>query len=153
MKKLLTGLLRGASIFSLAGCGNKTISYDGYLIDQHCAEMKKGEEETLKCLKMEKCESSGYGIAIDAGNEEEKFIKFNEEGHEKAKEFIVNDINKYFFNYMEEINSYFYNKLKEETFSKENTIFWDEVKSRWGKGCGYRNDIIDFYENNLEDNY
>lgn len=88
MKKLLTGLLIGASIFSLAGCGNKTISYDGYLIDQHCAEMKKGEEETVKCLKMEKCESSGYGIAIDEGNEKEKFIKFNEEGHEKAKEFI-----------------------------------------------------------------
>ena len=69
---------------------------------------------------------------------------------EKAKEFIVNDINKYFFNYMEEINSYFYNKLKKETFSKENTIFWDEVKSRWGKGPGYRNDIIDLYENNIK---
>ena len=69
---------------------------------------------------------------------------------EKAKEFIVNDINKYLFNYMEEINSYFYNKLKKETFSKENTIFWDEVKSRWGKGPGYRNDIIDLYENNIK---
>lgn len=88
MKRVLLGVLLGVSILSMVGCGNKSVSYEGYLIDQHCAEMKKGEEETLKCLKMEKCESSGYGIAVDTGNEEEKFIKFNEEGHEKAKEFI-----------------------------------------------------------------
>lgn len=70
---------------------------------------------------------------------------------EKEKEFIVKDINKYFFNYMEEINNYFYNKLKEETFSRENDVFWEKVKSRWGKGCGYRIDIINFYENNIKD--
>ena len=70
---------------------------------------------------------------------------------EKAKEFITTDINKYFFNYMEEINNYFYNKLKEETFSKENAIFWDEVKSRWGKGCGYRKDVVNLYEKNIQD--
>ena len=70
---------------------------------------------------------------------------------EKAKEFIVNDINKYFFNYMEEINNYFYNKLNEETFSRENDAFWDEVKSRWGKGCGYRKDVVNLYEKNIQD--
>ncbi|MGN0145250.1 MAG: hypothetical protein ACI398_09710 [Clostridium sp.] len=104
MKRLLLVVLLGVSILSLTGCENKEVSnevsdnaskdsskevsYEGYLIDKHCAEMKKGEEETLKCIKMDKCESSGYGIAVDIGNEEEKFIKFDKEGHEKAKEFI-----------------------------------------------------------------
>ena len=71
---------------------------------------------------------------------------------EKAKEFITKDINKYFFNYMEEINNYFYNKLKEDTFSKENSEFWDEVKARWGKGSGYRKDVVNLYEKNIQDN-
>lgn len=70
---------------------------------------------------------------------------------EKAKEFVTKDINKYFFNYMEEINNYFYNKLKEETFSKENLEFWDEVRSRWGKGSGYRKDVVNLYEKNIQD--
>lgn len=70
---------------------------------------------------------------------------------EKAKEFLTKDINKYFFNYMEEINNYFYNKLKEDTFSRENLEFWDTVKSRWGKGSGYRKDIVNFYEENIKD--
>lgn len=70
---------------------------------------------------------------------------------EKAKEFVTKDINKYFFNYMVEINNYFYNKLKEDTFSKENSEFWDEVKSRWGKGSGYRKDVVNLYEKNIQD--
>ena len=52
---------------------------------------------------------------------------------------------------MEEINNYFYNKLNEETFSRENDAFWDEVKSRWGKGCGYRKDVVNLYEKNIQD--
>ena len=63
---------------------------------------------------------------------------------EKAKEFVTKDINKYFF-------SYFYNKLKEETFSRENSEFWDNVRARWGKGSGYRKDVIEIYEKNIED--
>lgn len=69
---------------------------------------------------------------------------------EKAKEFVTKDINKYFFNYMEEINNYFYNKLKDETFSKENLEFWNEVRARWGKGSGYRKDIVNLYEKNIQ---
>lgn len=70
---------------------------------------------------------------------------------EKAKEFVTKDINKYLFNYMEEINNYFYNKLKKETFSKENLEFWNEVRSRWGKGSGYRKDVVNLYEKNIQD--
>ncbi|WP_294378885.1 hypothetical protein [uncultured Clostridium sp.] len=93
MKKIVLVVL-GISVFILAGCQNKSISYEGFLIDEHCAEMKRGEDETLKCIKMDKCENSGYGIAVDMGNEEEKFIKFTEQGHEKAKEFI-NEVEEY----------------------------------------------------------
>lgn len=64
-------------------------------------------------------------------------------------EFIKKDINKYFFKYIEVINRYFYDKLKEEVYSKDNNIFWDKVKSRWGKGSGYRNEIVKYYKENI----
>lgn len=66
----------------------KTETYEGYLIDEHCSVMKKGEEETVKCLKMKACESSGYGIAVDNGDGTEKFIKFDDRGHTMAKKLI-----------------------------------------------------------------
>lgn len=67
---------------------NKAVVYEGYLIDEHCSSMKKGEKETIKCLKMEACESSGYGIAVENGDGTEKFIKFDECGHTMAKNLI-----------------------------------------------------------------
>jgi hypothetical protein len=69
---------------------NKTLTYQGYLIDEHCIANKKGQEETVKCLQMPVCEKSGYGIAIDTDGEKEKFIKFDENGHKLAKELVDN---------------------------------------------------------------
>lgn len=66
----------------------KSETYEGYIIDEHCSVMKKGEEETVKCLKMKACESSGYGIAVDNGDGTEKFIKFDDNGHTIAKKLI-----------------------------------------------------------------
>lgn len=60
---------------------------DGYIIDEHCFEKKEPDEETVMCLQMEACESSGYGIGIK--NDGQKiFHKFDANGHEKAKKFI-----------------------------------------------------------------
>ena len=67
---------------------NKVVAYEGYLIDEHCIANKKGVEETVMCLKMPACEKSGYGIAVDTGGAKEKFIKFDEDGHNLAKEII-----------------------------------------------------------------
>ena len=67
---------------------NKTLTYQGYLIDEHCIATKKGQEETVKCLQMRVCEKSGYGIAIATDGEKEKFIKFDENGHKLAKELV-----------------------------------------------------------------
>lgn len=68
---------------------------------------------------------------------------------QKAKEFLIKDINKYFFKYIEEINTFFYNELKEDIFAQTNEEFWDKVKSRWGKGSGYRRDVLNMYKDNL----
>lgn len=77
--------------------------------------------------------------------------KYLNPNQEKAKEFIIKDINKYFFKQIEVINAHFYNKLKIDIFAKENTLFWDKVKARWGKGNGYRTDMVKFYRENIND--
>lgn len=68
---------------------------------------------------------------------------------EKAKQFMIIDINKFFFRYIEEINSIFYSNLKEDIFATTNDEFWVKVKSRWGKGSGYRKDVVIYYEDNI----
>ncbi|MFR9240271.1 MAG: hypothetical protein ACLVKE_06060 [Clostridium baratii] len=64
-------------------------------------------------------------------------------------DFLINDINKYFYNYMECVNKYFYDKLKLNIYSEDDRGFWDRVISRWGKGSGYRNDINRYYKERL----
>lgn len=72
---------------------------------------------------------------------------------EKAKEYLKKDINRYFFNYIQELNAYYYSKLTSDTFSKEtNKCFWERVIARWGKGSGYRNDIMEYYKEHLKVN-
>lgn len=78
---------------------------------------------------------------------ENKHLNSNQE---KAKEFLIKDINKFFFQYIEKINVHFYNKLKEDIFSVENENFWESVKVRWGKGAGYRKDVLNMYKANIE---
>ncbi|WP_194189529.1 hypothetical protein [Clostridium chrysemydis] len=67
-------------------------------------------------------------------------------------DFLINDINKYFYEYMECINKYFYDKLKLDVFPEEEVFFWDRLISRWGKGAGYRNDINLYYKERLIEN-
>jgi len=86
---VLVGILAAGVYYQLDGGNtNKAITYEGYLIDEHCLANKKGIEETVKCLQMVVCEKSGYGVAVDNGGEKEKFIKFDESGHKLAKELV-----------------------------------------------------------------
>ena len=64
-------------------------------------------------------------------------------------EFMIDDTNQYFFKYINKINEYFYNKLKNDIYCKEDDEFWEKVKNRWGKGSGYTNDVITFYNNQI----
>lgn len=87
-------------------------------------------------------------VVISELNKIDENNKLNE-NQKSSLDFMSKDINKYFFNYIEVINRYFYDKLKEEIYSKDNHIFWDKVKSRWGKGLGYRNEIVQYYKENI----
>lgn len=64
-------------------------------------------------------------------------------------EFIVQDINTYFFRYVELINNYFSDKLKDKIYSEKDEVFWSKVVRRWGKGSGYRLDIMNYYKENI----
>ncbi|MGL4876104.1 MAG: hypothetical protein ACRC30_15805 [Clostridium sp.] len=71
--------------------------------------------------------------------------KLNENQKELVK-FLVKDINKYFYKYIETINEYFYEKLRYKVFSENEESFWDKLKRRWGRGSGYRRDINRYYK-------
>lgn len=62
----------------------------GYLIDARCAArivQKSGSAANhgKQCLQMGPCEESGYGVLT----EDNKFIKFDKDGNEKAKKFLA----------------------------------------------------------------
>lgn len=75
-------------ITSFTGCGTKETSFDGYLIDKHCAEMKDPVTETKMCLTMEKCQASGYGVSVKQDDGKYKFYKFDDKGHDLAKDLL-----------------------------------------------------------------
>jgi hypothetical protein len=61
----------------------------GYLVDVACIARKSRRPESLtthskSCMKMPSCNSSGFGILT----EEKQFIKFDEDGNEKARKFL-----------------------------------------------------------------
>ncbi|AEV68880.1 sulfite exporter TauE/SafE family protein [Acetivibrio clariflavus] len=61
-------------------------TWEGYLIDKHCFEIMKPENETRACLLMEECADSGYGIAVKQNDGNYKFYMFDEKGHQLAYE-------------------------------------------------------------------
>ena len=63
--------------------------------------------------------------------------------------FLIKDVNNYFFKYVEIINNYFYYKLKNDVYSVEDENFWNNVKNRWGEGPGYRKDVSNYYKENI----
>lgn len=80
----------GYSIYGKKTDGKGLITLEGYLIDKHCVDRVKGVDETITCLKMPVCEKSGYGLAVDINSDKDKFVQFDEHGHDLAKEIIDN---------------------------------------------------------------
>ena len=98
MKKLVLALIVflvftftiSYSIYGKKTDKNNAVTLQGYLIDQHCVGRVKGINETTACLRMPSCEKSGYGLAIDINSDKDEFVKFDQHGHELAKEIIDN---------------------------------------------------------------
>ena len=65
-------------------------------------------------------------------------------------DFTTKDINEYFYRFIVEVNEYFYKHLKETIFNQADEVFWQRVKSRWGKGNGYRLDVAAYYRQQIE---
>jgi sulfite exporter TauE/SafE len=63
--------------------------FTGYIQDKHCFGVVEPEKDTLFCLKMNECEASGYGLAVKARDGKYQFCRFDEKGHELAKDTIA----------------------------------------------------------------
>jgi hypothetical protein len=72
---------------------DKTVTLDGYLIDNSCAAGHSTDKtfgtwvktHGTSCAKMEACEKSGYGVVVG-----EKLYKFDDAGNTSAEELLKN---------------------------------------------------------------
>jgi hypothetical protein len=69
----------------------KTVTLDGYMIDNACASSDKAKDKTwikthsTSCATMEACEKSGYAVFAN-----DKLYKFDDAGNASAAEVIKN---------------------------------------------------------------
>ncbi|HWP53443.1 MAG TPA: hypothetical protein VN476_04875 [Pyrinomonadaceae bacterium] len=70
---------------------DKTVTLDGYMIDNACASSDKAKDKTwikthsTSCATMEACEKSGYAVYA-----KDKLYKFDDAGNASAAEIIKN---------------------------------------------------------------
>lgn len=70
---------------------DKTVTLDGYMIDNACAASDKAKDKTwikthsTSCATMEACEKSGYAVYA-----KDKLYKFDDAGNASAAEIIKN---------------------------------------------------------------
>ncbi len=64
------------------------IELTGYLIDKCCSGTIDPAKHTLKCLQMESCAATGYGILVQQIKGSLKFYKFDLKGHNLAVEYV-----------------------------------------------------------------
>jgi len=90
-------LIVSLQVLAIAGSNN----YVGYLSDVMCATKGVAGEEgsiqanperhAVECMKMPRCDASGYGIFIkDPESDKYVFYKFDEKGSGLAKELLKN---------------------------------------------------------------
>jgi hypothetical protein len=65
------------------------VAVKGYLIDVVCSSRKTSKPASLTthgkaCMQMPSCGNSGFGVLT----EDKQFIKFDEDGNEKARKFM-----------------------------------------------------------------
>ena len=68
---------------------DKTVTLDGYMIDNACAASDKGKDKnwikthSTSCATMENCEKSGYAVLAN-----DKLYKFDDKGNASAEELL-----------------------------------------------------------------
>jgi|SRR5882724_4113127 len=65
------------------------VAIKGHLVDVACSVRKAHRPESLtvhskSCMQMPSCNGSGFGVVT----EDQQFIKFDEDGNEKARKFL-----------------------------------------------------------------
>jgi hypothetical protein len=88
-KTLMVRLTAIAMIVLSASSFAADVALKGYLIDVACHARKSRTPESLAghskgCMQMPTCNNSGFGILT----EDKQFIKFDDEGNEKARKFV-----------------------------------------------------------------
>jgi hypothetical protein len=86
MRRLVLILFATVSISAFAA----DTAVKGYLIDIACSARKARKSgsavsHTKTCLRMPSCEESGYAVLT----EDNKVIKFDQDGNERAKKFLT----------------------------------------------------------------
>jgi hypothetical protein len=92
-RKLLPLLAAVALVLMTAAlvAQEKTVTLDGYMIDNACASSDKAKDKTwikthsTSCATMEACEKSGYAVYA-----KDKLYKFDDAGNASAAEIIKN---------------------------------------------------------------
>lgn len=92
-RKLLPLLAAVALVLMTAAlvAQEKTVTLDGYMIDNACASSDKAKDKTwikthsTSCATMEACEKSGYAVFAN-----DKLYKFDDAGNASAAEVIKN---------------------------------------------------------------
>ncbi len=64
------------------------VELTGYLIDKCCNGTTDPAKHTLKCLQMDSCAATGYGVLVQQTNGKFKFYKFDPKGHNLAVEYV-----------------------------------------------------------------
>ena len=98
MTRKLLPLLAAVALVVMSGAlvaQNKTVTLDGYMIDNACASSSKTKDMTwikthsTSCATMDACEKSGYAVYA-----KDKLYKFDEAGNASAVELIKNSKSK-----------------------------------------------------------
>lgn len=98
MTRKLLPLLAAVALVVMAAAlvaQDKTVTLDGYMIDNACASSDKGKDKnwikthSTSCATMEACEKSGYAVYAN-----DKLYKFDDAGNASAADIIKNSKSK-----------------------------------------------------------
>lgn len=63
----------------------------------------------------------------------------------------IKEINSVFPRFMNKLHDVFYKEFENSVFPKEDSIFWNKSQQRWGMGSGYKEDIKDYYTEQIRE--
>ncbi|POR29289.1 hypothetical protein CG775_06970 [Paenibacillus polymyxa] len=79
-------------------------------------------------------------------------VQKNSEQQQVIIELAIKEINNTLPRYMKKLIDSFYKDFENVVFSKEDFPFWIKVQQRWGRGAGYREDMKNYYAEQIKIN-